>query len=40
MKTVSIKNVRYVAETGHIVAVAKDGQDWLLVQNINLRYLL
>ena len=25
MKTVSIKNVRYVAETGHIVAVAKDG---------------
>ena len=25
MKTVSIKNVRYVAEAGHIVAVAKDG---------------
>ena len=25
MKTVSIKNVRYVAETGHIVAIAKDG---------------
>ena len=25
MKTVSIQNVRYVAETGHIVAVAKNG---------------